>query len=385
MAISYRKRGKNKTWDYRIFDKNKKVIASNSGFKTKREAEIEALSIEIKLMQGAIIDKNITFYDLWEKWLELIVKPLGKADTTLNKHMSGGKFIKAQFEDKPAIQIKASEYQAFINKYTETNCRDNVSRMNAEIRNVIVFAKRDKLNIEDFTEGVVLSGRPPKKRKEDKYIHSFKDYQKLVSYLEENLDMTSSIIPHLLLIQLKTGLRAGEVAGLTWDCVLWDTFEIKTYRRYDTVRQHWSKAKTEDSIRTIPIDVDTLNILEKLKQEQDVFIENGTITNDENMIFVDLHYNIVTNAGINKHLKQILKTLRIFPQNMTSTGLRYTYCSTCSTMLAMGVDIWAVSKLIGHKDITEITETYGHLIKEKAEIENNKVRSVLRSLIENDK
>ncbi|HFI0449979.1 TPA: tyrosine-type recombinase/integrase [Streptococcus suis] len=382
MAISYRKRGKNKTWDYRIFDKNKKVIASNSGFKTKREAEIEALSIEIKLMQGAIIDKNITFYDLWEKWLELTVKPLGKADTTLNKHMLRGKFIKAQFEDKPAIQIKASEYQAFINKYAETNCRDNVSRMNAEIRNVIVFAKRDKLNIEDFTEGVILSGRPPKKRKEDKYIHSFKDYQKLVSYLEENLDMTSSIIPHLLLIQLKTGLRAGEVAGLTWDCVLWDTFEIKTYRRYDTVRQRWSKAKTEDSIRTIPIDADTLNALEKLKQEQDVFIENGTITNDENMIFVDLHYNIVTNAGINKHLKQILKTLRIFPQNMTSTGLRHTYCST---MLAMGVDIWAVSKLMGHKDITEITETYGHLIKEKAEIENNKVRSVLKSLIENDK
>lgn len=377
MAISYRKRGKNKTWDYRIFDKNKKVVASNSGFKTKREAEIEALSIEIKLMQGAIIDKNITFYGLWEKWLELTVKPLGKADTTLNKHMIRGKFIKAQFEDKPAIQIKASEYQAFINKYAETNCRDNVSRMNAEIRNVIIFAKRDKLNMEDFTEGVILSGRPPKKRKEDKYIHSFKDYQKLVSYLEENLDLSTSIIPHLLLIQLKTGLRAGEVAGLTWDCILWNTLEIKTYRRYDTVRHRWSKAKTDDSIRTIPIDEDTLAVLQKLKQEQEVFIENGTIANDENIIFIDINHNIVTNAGINKHLKQILKMLRIFPNNMTSTGLRHTYCST---MLAMGVDIWAVSKLMGHKDITEITETYGHLIKEKAEIENNKVRNVLKSL-----
>ncbi|NIB85445.1 site-specific integrase [Streptococcus sp. CCUG 71758] len=377
MAISYRKRGKNKTWDYRIFDKNKKVVASNSGFKTKREAEIEALSIEIKLMQGAIIDKNITFYGLWEKWLELTVKPLGKADTTINKHMIRGKFIKAQFEDKPAIQIKASEYQAFINKYAETNCRDNVSRMNAEIRNVIIFAKRDKLNMEDFTEGVILSGRPPKKRKEDKYIHSFKDYQKLVSYLEENLDLSTSIIPHLLLIQLKTGLRAGEVAGLTWDCILWNTSEIKTYRRYDTVRHRWSKAKTDDSIRTIPIDEVTLAVLQKLKQEQEVFIENGAIANDENMIFIDINHNIVTNAGINKHLKQILKMLRIFPNNMTSTGLRHTYCST---MLAMGVDIWAVSKLMGHKDITEITETYGHLIKEKAEIENNKVRNVLKSL-----
>jgi len=113
-----------------------------------------------------------------------------------------------------------SEYQAFLNKYAETNSRDNVSRLNAEIRNVIVFAKRDKLNIEDFTEGVILSGRPPQKRRDEKYIHSFEYYQKLVTYLESKLDLTTSIVPFLLLIQLKTGLRAGVVAGLTWDCVL---------------------------------------------------------------------------------------------------------------------------------------------------------------------
>ena len=378
MSVSYRKRGKKNLWDYRIFDKDKKVVASNSGFKTKREAEIEALALELKLLNGTIIDKNITFYALWEKWLELTVKPIRKAESTFNKHLIRGKFIQAYFKNKPALKIKASEYQEFINKYAETNSRDNVSRLNAEIRNVIVFAKRDKLNIEDFTEGVILSGRPPKKRRDEKYIHSFDDYQKLVTYLENNLDLTTSIVPYLLLIQLKTGMRAGEVAGLTWDCVLWQSSEIKTYRRYDTARKRWANPKTEESIRTIPVDNDTLTILKKLKQEQTVFIENGTIINNENMILVDLNYKIVTNAGINKHLKQILKDLKIYPQTMTSTGLRHTYCST---MLAMGVDIWAVSKLMGHRDIKQITETYGHLIKEKADIENNKVRAVLTSLV----
>ncbi|WP_247916922.1 tyrosine-type recombinase/integrase [Streptococcus oralis] len=381
MSVSYRKRGKKNLWDYRIFDKDKKVVASNSGFKTKREAEIEALALELKLINGVIIDKNITFYSLWEKWLELTVKPLNKSDITFYKHILRGRFIKDYFKDKPALEIKASEYQAFINKYAETNCRDNVSRMNAEVRNVIGFAKRDKLNIEDFTEGIIISGRLSKKRRDEKYIHSFNDYQKLITYLEKNLDLTTTIVPYLLLIQLKTGMRTGEVAGLTWDCIFWKTSEIKTYRRYDTARQRWTKAKTEDSIRTIPIDDDTLSVLKKLKQEQRVFIENGTISNKENMIFVDLNYNIVTNAGINKHLKQILKTLKIHPESMTSTGLRHTYCST---MLAKGIDIWAVSKLMGHKDIKQITETYGHLIKEKADIENNKVRAVLTSLNKKD-
>ena len=378
MAVSFRKRGKKNLWDYRIFDKNKKVVASNSGFKTKREAEIEALPLELKLIDGAIIDKNITLYALWEKWLELTVKPIGKAESTLNKHLLRGKFIQAYFNDKPAIKIKASEYQAFLNKYAETNSRDNVRRLNSEIRNVIVFAKRDKLNIEDFTEGAILSGRLPKKRRDEKYIHSFDDYQKLVTYLENNLDLTISIVPYLLLIQLKTGLRAGEVAGLTWDCVLWESSEIKTYRRYDTIKKRWTNPKTEDSVRTVPIDEDTLTIFKKIKKEQSVFIQNGMITNTENMIFIGLNHDVVTNAGVNKHLKQILKTLKIYPENMTSTGLRHTYCST---MLAMGVDIWAVSKLMGHRDIKQITETYGHLIKEKADIENNKVRAVLTSLV----
>ena len=378
MSVSYRKRGKKNLWDYRIFDKDKKVVASNSGFKTKREAEIEALALELKLINGVIIDKNITFYSLWEKWLELTVKPLNKSDITFYKHILRGRFIKDYFKDKPALEIKASEYQAFINKYAETNCRDNVSRMNAEVRNVIGFAKRDKLNIEDFTEGIIISGRLSKKRRDEKYIHSFNDYQKLITYLEKNLDLTTTIVPYLLLIQLKTGMRTGEVAGLTWDCVLWETSEIKTYRRYDTARKRWTKPKTEDSVRTVPLDSDTLSILIKLKKEQSVFIENGTISNKENMIFIDLNYNVVTNAGINKHLKQILKKLKIHPENMTSTGLRHTYCST---MLAKGIDIWAVSKLMGHRDIKQITETYGHLIKEKADIENNKVRAVLTSLV----
>lgn len=40
--------------------------------------------------------------------------------------------------------------------------------------------------------------------------------------------------------------------------------------------------------------------------------------------------------------------------------------------------IFGLLQLIwGHKDITQITKTYGHLIKEKAEKENNRIREFL--------
>ena len=92
------------------------------------------------------------------------------------------------------------------------------------------------------------------------------------------------------------------------------------------------------------------------------------------MLFVNIIHGIPSNNACNKYLQSILEKLDIFPQNMTCTGNRHTYASI---LLSEDIDIWAIAKNMGHKDIKQITETYGHLIKEKAEQENNKVRQAL--------
>ena len=377
MAISYRQRGKKKLWDYRVFDSNKKVIASNSGFKTKKEAESEALYLEMKLKNGTIIDRNITLYQLWEKWMTLQIKPLRKSDSTLNKHELRGRFIQNYFQDKPVSDIKASDYQEFINTYAKTNCRDNVSRLNAEVKKVLVFARRDKINVPNFVEGVVLSDRPSPKKKQERYIHSLKDYAKLALYLENHLDYRKSIVPYQLYVQLKTGLRTGEIAGLTWDCVLWEQQAIKTYRRYDTVRRRWTKPKTEESVRKVPIDSKVIKVLDDLHAIQKEYLDLYYIINDDNVIFLDLFYGIQSNNGVNKRLRSILKELDIAPKNMSSTGLRHSYCSL---LLAKGVDIWAVAKLMGHKDIQMLIQVYGHTLTEKIDKEFKEVESIMDRL-----
>ena len=42
---TFRQRTKGGTWDYRIVDNNKKLVAFKGGFRTKKEAEKEALAI----------------------------------------------------------------------------------------------------------------------------------------------------------------------------------------------------------------------------------------------------------------------------------------------------------------------------------------------------
>lgn len=374
MAVSYRQRGKKKLWDYRIIDKDKKVVASNSGFKTKREAQKEAIDIELKLIQGKVIDKYVTLYQLWERWHELMILPQKKSEGTLLKHFYRGKRIKDYFGDKPASEIKPSDYQAFINHYAQEISKDSVSRLNSEIKSVITFAKRDKLNIDDFTLGAIITGLNNSKKVSDKYIASTADYKKLLYELERKVDYDKSVTDYFIYIQMKTGFRFGEVAGLTWDCILWDDLEIKTYRRYDTKKSKWTKAKTETSIRTVPIDKQTIEILKKLKREQEVYFKRYKMSNEENLLFIDFFTGVPTSQGINRFLRQTMEDINIKPKNLSSTGLRHTYASM---MLSQDIDIWAIAKIMGHKDIKQITETYGHLIKEKEENENTKVREFL--------
>ncbi|MFV8212290.1 tyrosine-type recombinase/integrase [Streptococcus pluranimalium] len=374
MAVSYRQRGKKKLWDYRIIDKDKKVVASNSGFKTKREAQKEAIDIELKLIQGKVIDKYVTLYQLWERWHELMILPQKKSEGTLLKHFYRGKRIKDYFGDKPASEIKPSDYQAFINHYAQEISKDSVSRLNSEIKSVITFAKRDKLNIDDFTLGAIITGLNNSKKVSDKYIASTADYKKLLYELERKVDYDKSVTDYFIYIQMKTGFRFGEVAGLTWDCILWDDLEIKTYRRYDTKKSKWTKAKTETSIRTVPIDKQTIEILKKLKREQEVYFKRYKMSNEENLLFIDFFTGVPTSQGINRSLRQTMEDINIKPKNLSSTGLRHTYASM---MLSQDIDIWAIAKIMGHKDIKQITETYGHLIKEKEENENTKVREFL--------
>ncbi|MBF0787561.1 site-specific recombinase [Streptococcus sp. 19428wC2_LYSM12] len=47
-------------------------------------------------------------------------------------------------------------------------------------------------------------------------------------------------------------------------------------------------------------------------------------------------------------------------------------------MLAKKVDSWVVAKILGHKDIQQLIETYGHLLKEIQQAEFEEVRQYLK-------
>ncbi|HEN6000135.1 TPA: site-specific integrase [Streptococcus agalactiae] len=363
-------------YSFEIRDNNGKTVEHKSGFKTKREAENAGLEIQQKLRQGFTLDRYTSLYDWYQTWYDLKIRPKRKlSDETKKNYRIYGEVIKKLFGDRAIVDIKATEYQRIMNIYGENVGYDYLSRINSIIRKTIKLAKSDKIVVDDFTSNVELFAGKDSQANEEKYIHSADDYTKLIKYLENNLNYEESITNYVLLLLAKTGLRYGELIGLTYKDINFEEHYIHTHRRYNTSTWKWTKAKNITSIRYVPIDEKTVSILKKLKAKQELY--NKTLNRKNKEKFLLFHFglenDILSVASANKALKKILEELEIYPE-ITTKGLRHTYGSY---LLHQGIDMGVVAKILGHKDIQMLIRVYGHTLTEKIDKEFKDIEKIM--------
>lgn len=374
-----RKNKKTGQFLFEIRDNEGKTVEHQSGFKTKREAENAALEVQQKLRQGYTLDRYTSLYDWYQTWYDLKIRPKKKlSKVTKKNYQTYGKTIKKLFGDRAIVDIKSTEYQRIMNIYGETVGYDYLSRINSTIRKTIQLAQSDKIVLDDFTSNVELFAGKEAQKNEEKYIHSVEDYHRLVNYLEKKLDYETTVIHHVLYIIAKTGMRYGEAIGITDDDTKLEDHYLYTHRRYNTTTWGWTKAKNDTSIRAVPIDNKTIEIITELRKEQirvNAFLER---TNKEKFLFFHygLEHDIPSVATANKALKNILNELNIQPV-ITTKGLRHTYGSY---LLHNNVDMGVVAKILGHKDIQMLIKVYGHTMTERIDKEFKEVESIMDRL-----
>lgn len=367
---TYRQRGKQKTWDYRVYASDGSVLASGSGFRTKKEAMYEAQKIEQLRSKGSVFSSKQTLYELWCAWYDLVIVPSDLTEATKLKYQFRGKIIQRCLSHKPANKITHSEYQRFINEYGQKVTKNLMTCVNSDIKKMLNIARRDGLLITDFTKGVQVVGLPHKKSPEDKYLHSIGDYKRVLRLLKSKMDYVKTTNSFLLYLMFKTGLRVGEAMAVTWKDIDFDNQTLRTYRRFSGVTKTFCKAKTATSNRTLPLNDDICRMLKKLQVSQVEVLKQRQLKNKAGLVFLDSRGNIPSNVAVNHYLSRTLEELGI-DSRMTATGARHTYGSY---LLACGVDIWVVAKLLGHKDISQLIKTYGHLLNEVIDREFDDVR-----------
>jgi integrase len=96
--------------------------------------------------------------------------------------------------------------------------------------------------------------------------------------------------PYSMLFRLAaaTGMRRGEVLGLRWDGVHFDTGRIEVTQALTSIgyRLEFSRLKTRTSRRNITVDAHTMTLLARWRQDQTVELAAAGVTNAHGLVFV---------------------------------------------------------------------------------------------------
>lgn len=184
---------------------------------------------------------------------------------------------------------------------------------------------------------------------------SINEEKKLIKILnnQESVHKYSIII----LLQLYTGMRIGEVLALTKDCIDLKNNTITVYRtltqddNYHVIMGEHTKtydktSGTDKGKRTFTMNIKVRKLIETSL--------NSRAQNINKLLFWDYRKNFyVTPSEINSYLKRINEKYKITNDSLHSHRLRHTFVTR---LREAGVDIKIIQYLVGHIEGSSITD-----------------------------
>lgn len=165
---------------------------------------------------------------------------------------------------------------------------------------------------------------------------------------------------HLAII---TGMRQGEIYGLTWDDLHWHTGELFVRRQALADKGGgWSfgELKTRYGSRIIKLGENTLNMLRAHKERQNLQIAfAGENWQRNNLIFPSAAGTPLNKSNMRKDFNRVLQEARI--PHIRFHDLRHT---AASLMMNHQVPILVASRRLGHSKPSVTLDIYSHLYQE---------------------
>lgn len=180
----------------------------------------------------------------------------------------------------------------------------------------------------------------------------------------------------LFSVALACGLRLGEATGLRWDDVDLETGEVRIRQQLQVVGKQLvlQPLKTEKSRRTLVLPETCLRQLKEHRKAQLVErLKAGKRWVDTGLVFTTYRYCKAGKGGRMKvgaglHPRNVLRVMHDLLDSIEVPRCRFHDLrhSAASLLLASGVQLAEVSKLLGHSELRLTADLYSHLQRETA-------------------
>lgn len=346
--MSYAKKAKKGYYgiaEYR--DKDGKRHQKSVGcFKLKREAIEASNELEKELDQRNMSLADISFHDYYLRWFDLYKSNKAQSASAKNQYRIIGNMVKEYFNNTKIADVKRSDYQGFINWYGANHARKSVTKLNGALKNCVGYAMDDDIITKDFTHNVEIAF--DRTKKVDVEYLTTKELNTLKTAVISKLDHHNSS-RYMILTAIYTGMRKSEIQALTWKDIDYFHATISVNKSWDERKKDFKATKTDSSNRIIKVNRQLLNWLADLK------------SNNSTLVFRNGVGTIPTSNALNKCLRSIMANCGLQKQDFHFHSLRHVHVAY---LLGQGVDVYAISKRLGHSNVTITLDTYSYLIDE---------------------
>ncbi len=269
-----------------------------------------------------LVGRNKTFKDMMEKFMAEHAPTV--SENTQRSYTTSLKFLMPFFGDSNLISISPK----MISRYKVSRKGDGVKPATIN-RELAMLSKAFSLAVKEWEwlkdNPVSRVSKENENNARDRWLS--KDEEKRL------LDNSPEWIKQIIIFSLNTGLRLGELTGLEWS-------RVNIFNK--TILIDNSKNGEQ---RTVPLNKSALSVLEKKFMVK-------SLKND--YVFINRYGGKINPNSLGDAFRKILRKVKI--TNFRLRDLRHSFATR---LTQADVDLYKISKLLGHKDI-KMTQRYAH-------------------------
>ncbi len=296
---------------------------------------------------------KLTLEDHLNEWLatkSTIVRP----NTDRQYRQIARDYILPKLGSKRLQELKSDRIQKLYNQHIEAGASPRtVQLVHAVLRGSLNHAVRQGLIGQNPTNAVI----PPKASPKEKTVLDENQIQAILIVAQEE---QPAFFP-LYQLALTTGMRQGELLGLSWDDLDWNRGTLIVKHQLQRIKGKGlclTPPKTKAGHRTIKIGNTTIAMLSEHQRTQ---FKTMTCRDpdwaDKNLVFAQDNGKPIGPRKIQKAFKRILATAGL--PAIRFHDLRHT---AATHMIIKGVDIPTVSRRLGHTKASTTLDIYAHTV-----------------------
>jgi integrase len=310
-----------------------------------------------------IENKNITLEEWLKEWMKVYKKPY-ISPRTYQGYVEKSKTILEHLGNMQLQKIELYHLQKFI---SDLQIEGKSPKSLRHYYSILKMCFDDAIMCRHISLNPTRNLKLPSMRRKELNIMTKEEQLVFEGFMKKYRMGTAYIV------LVNTGLRAGELSGLTWKDVDFENKALYVRRgmqKITTYDDDFNKVKrerkvtdvkTENSYRVVPMLDKVVRILQEYKKkvqaEQEELAELGEGFKDDDFIFKTKYNHPITSEYLRKTCQGICKS-----NNFRKVGIHELRHTFATRSIEAGIDLRVLQEILGHASYSTTADIYVHIL-----------------------